>query len=356
MRINRTCCAASLALTLIVTTIARAEVVKIDLRSAPYSQDFFVALCATKSARNNAFAGLAQGNLLSGYQWVEVLPYSTARGAHSVQRVTSTLDSCIQSAFISGAALFIAEIDQSIFAKSKDLLRGSGPGARKERSSGEFTSDASNFAGLVGLHVPDISATPIDYVEKLSSLNPGQNQDGVEWIWRPPTVRLVSRGDQDTTSSQTSSPPVIPTPLIIDNFIPTGLRTVPTVDRVALERFYQALADAEDNSSDYYDLEFRIQSGKLEQIYVHPIQVRRDLETEKGDSVCVFLSGDVAEVDPIELIDNLLQLSSADQDTVSGNWGFYSAHPMLGAPRNWQAAVTSPPACKSPVFMRLRVP
>ena len=117
------------------------------------------------------------------------------------------------------------------------------------------------------------------------------------------------------------------------------------MNRLALERFYQAIADAEDNPNIYYDVVFQIGGGILGDVYVHPLEVRRDAQTEKGDSLCIFFSGSDINADPIELVDRLLQLSNPDADIVSESWGFDSTHPILGTPRNWQAAVTSVPAC-----------
>ena len=80
------------------------------------------------------------------------------------------------------------------------------------------------------------------------------------------------------------------------SLIPTGIKAIPYVQRNALIRFYQALAVAEDNSNDQYDVEFRVREDTLADVFVHPIQVKLDAEFERGDSVCIFFSGDAPNV------------------------------------------------------------
>ena len=322
---------------------ALADVVKTDLRSAASSQTYILAFCAKKGPPDRTLAGLAYGDSSSDYQWIRVLAYPVSHNDSNSQY--SAFDRCGRSALTHKADLFVAQVDETAFLKMKDALEQVGNLPQSRQSLTKYVGILADLARMADLNVPDPSKPPIQFLQDLSTSNAGHFQDGVEWVWQPAVVNLVVH------NIPSNSPPSTPESLApsIDpndrDLIATGTAGVPRVNRLALERFYQALADAEDHPNIYYDVEFDIHGGVLANTYVHPLEVRRDARVEKGDSLCIFFSGRDINSDPIELVDRLLQLSDTEAEMVSASWGFNSTHPILGTPRNWQAAVTSVPAC-----------
>jgi hypothetical protein len=337
------CVTTAVALYCLQCPSAMADVVKTDLRTAASSQTYILAFCALKGGPDRALAGLAYGRLNSDYQWIRVISYPGSRASQSSQY--SDFDSCGRNALIHKADLFVAQVDESAFSKMREALDHVDSLPRSRQSSDTFLRIVSDLSSAAGLTVPDSSTSPVKFVVALSTSNAGHFQDGVEWVWQPPSVKLVPHDAPNTSPPSTPDASVPSSSPIDQDFIATGVGGVPRVNRLALERFYQAIADAEDNPNIYYDVEFQIGGGILGDVYVHPLEVRRDAQTEKGDSLCIFFSGSDINADPIELVDRLLQLSNTDADIVSESWGFDSTHPILGTPRNWQAAVTSVPAC-----------
>ena len=329
-----------------VCSCATAGIVKTDLRSKASSQQFFVVFCAARNTPNQAYAGLAVGSVDSEYQWSEVISYSTSKVFRAEQGVTvPVFDSCTHNALVDTSSLFIAAVDESVFKTAKGLLNHNSTLTQTQKPSDLFQKDAASVSSAAGLHIPDSTSSALEFVNQLSVFNPGRPQDGVEWVWQPPVVRMVTVPESAPANPATPSNAVSTQEQSHDNFISTGVSAIPQIDRAALLRLYQAVADAEDNPNLYYDVELQIEDRALVKVFVHPLELRHDPPIEKGDSACFYFAGDPTNADPIDLLNHLLQLSNTNATEISKSWGFYPAHPLLGSPRNWQAAVTSVPAC-----------
>ena len=292
-----------------------------------------------------AYAGLAAGSVDSEYQWAEVISYSTLRVSRAEGVTVPAFDSCARNALVDKSSLFIASVDESVFKTAKALLNHNSKPTQTQKASDLFQKDAASVSSAAGLHVPDSTSSALEFVNQVCVFNPGRPQDGVEWVWQPPVVRMVTVPESVSANPATQSNGVPTQEQSHDNFISTGVEEVPQIDRAALLRLYQAVAEAEDNPNLYYDVELQIEDKALVKVYVHPLEPRHDPPTEKGDSACIYFTGDPTNADPIDLLNHLLQLSNTNAADVSKSWGFYPAHPLLGSPRNWQAAVTSVPAC-----------
>lgn len=331
---------------LAVGSSATAGVVKTDLRSTANSQQFFLVFCAVRNTPNQAFAALAVSSVSSEYQWSQVISYSASRVSPSDQGVTvPALDSCVRSALVDNSSLFIATVDEPVFETAKSLLNHDNKPTQEQKPSDVFKKDAASVSLAAGLHIPDSARSDLEFVNQLSVFNPGHPQDGTEWVWQPPVVRRVASPELSAANAAGPSESASTQEESNDNLISTGVGAVPQIEGGALLRLYQAVADAEDNPNFSYDVELEIEDRALIKVYVHPLELRHDASTEKGDSLCFYFTGETTDADPIDLLNHLLQLSNTNSDDVSKSWGFYPAHPFLGSPRGWQAAVTAVPAC-----------
>ena len=350
---------AGLLICILCAAHVHGDVVKKDLRTAPLPGEQFVYFCAD-GPNSTGVVGFVQGDQSSGFQLEDWSLGGQKFGSSERQRAVqqAAVEACARSAFSGKTNMFVVEIDSAVYADVKNAFA-------QFRSDGrtEVTDLAIGLGQLLGIKLPTVLAKPFDYIKAIGMLNSGTYQNGGQWLWKPPTIKMVALPSSDpalqTDSHATSQAQMVPSASL--DLIPTGLSTVKFVNRSALQHLYQALADAEDNPNVSYDIELEIADGVATNVFVHPVQMKRDSTLERGDSACVFTNLDSPAINYVELLDTLLLLGSTSAASVSKAWGFAPNHPLLGAPRNWQAAVTAPPACyltaaKGPTLVALLSP
>ena len=332
----------ALPIVLLTGLSARADMTKKDFRSAPLPSEQFIFFCASQSD-GKSVVGLVSGNQASGFlleDWFFGGQRTPPGGEREAQR--SYVEQCVQATLSDKSQTFVAEVDSSVFRQAKDSLLAL-------RTKG--TKDTLDFeiavGQIVGIVLPTTVEKQFAYIKDISALNAFPYQGGGQWIWEAPTIKMRPQSPSGPAQAQvTSDRPGVPT----ENapaWISTGLKSVESIDPRALKDFYQALADAEDNSNVSYVIELAISDKQITNVYVHPVEMMGDVTTSRGNAACIFTNSDTKGIDFVDLMNDLLSLASVHPDEVGKAWGFPANHPLLGAPENWQAAVTSPPACYS---------
>lgn len=330
----------ALPIVLLTGFSARADIAKKDLRSAPVPSEQFIFFCATQGD-GKGVVGFVSGNQASGFlleDWFfggQRTPSGREREAQQ-----SSIEQCVQTTFSDRSQTFVAEIDNSVFLQAKDALL-------VLRTKG--TKDTLDFeiavGQIIGIRLPTTVEKQYTYIKDVSALNASPYQGGGQWIWQPPAIKMSPESPASPTQAPASSDQVAAQPDQMPIWVSTGLKSVESIDARALKDFYQALADAEDNSNVSYVIELAISNKQITDVYVHPIEMMRDVTTVRGSAACIFTNPDTKGIDFVELMNTLLSLASVHHDEIGKAWGFPTNHPLLGAPENWQAAVTSPPAC-----------
>jgi hypothetical protein len=316
-------------------------IVKKDLRSSPDTKIQIVVLCALQQGSNGVFAATAHGDLTSGFAWDRLFRIGESRPINNSETKAGIiqLDNCIHASVGGDDVLFVAEVGSKVYVEINELLCQRSEQRGDTNKNIEMVDLLSAIVKAANLTAPTDDTTAFAYLSSIATANPGSPQDGVQWIWAPPVLKLSAPTPANgSTQADSASYPE-------DELIPVTLAGIQSIDRRALLRFYQALADAEDQPSVSYDIELHIEDESLTSVQVHPVELKREAGFERGDAVCIYTNPDVSFGDPIELLNTLAALSFQQFDHTSDEWGFAASHPMLGTPRNWQAAVTSPPAC-----------
>jgi hypothetical protein len=330
----------ALPIALLTGFSARADIAKKDLRSAPIPSEQFIFFCADQGD-GKGVVGFVSGNQASGFL-LEDWFFGGQRTPSGREREDqhSYIEQCVQATFSDKSQTFVAEIDNSVFLQAKDallVLRTKGT---------KNTLDFEIAVGqIIGLRLPTAVEKQFAYIKDISALNASPYQGGGQWIWQPPAIKMRPESPASPPQTPVSSDQAAAPPDQIPIWVSTGLKSVESIDARALKEFYQALADAEDNSNVSYVIELTISNKQITNVYVHPIEMRRDVTTMRGSAACIFTNPDTRGIDFVELMNTLLSLASVHHDEIGKSWGFPANHPLLGAPENWQAAVTSPPAC-----------
>ena len=281
----------------------RAGIVKTDLRSKVSSQQFFVVFCAARNTPNQAYAGLAAGSVDSEYQWAEVISYSTLRVSRAEGVTVPAFDSCARNALVDKSSLFIASVDESVFKTAKALLNHNSKPTQTQKASDLFQKDAASVSSAAGLHVPDSTSSALEFVNQIVRIQSAVVHRTAWSGFGSPQLCAWSLSLESVSANPATQSNGVPTQeQSHDNFISTGVEEVPQIDRAALLRLYQAVAEAEDNPNLYYDVELQIEDKALVKVYVHPLEPRHDPPTEKGDSACIYFTGDPTNADPIDLL------------------------------------------------------
>jgi hypothetical protein len=330
----------ALPIVLLTGFSVRAEIAKKDLRSAPVPSEQFIFFCADQGDERGV-VGFVSGNQASGFlleDWFlggQRTPSGREREAQQ-----SYIEQCVQATFSDRSQTFVAEIDNSVFLQAKDALL-------VLRTKG--TKDTLDFeiavGQIIGLRLPTTLEKQFAYIKDISALNASPYEGGGQWIWQPPAIKMRPESPASLLQAPASSDQAAAPPEEIPIWVSTGLKSVESIDARALKDFYQALADAEDNSNVSYVIELAISNKQITNVYVHPTEMMRDVTTLRGSAACIFTNPDTKGIDFAELMNTLLSLASVHHDEIGKAWGFPANHPLLGAPENWQAAVTSPPAC-----------
>jgi hypothetical protein len=334
-----------LALAFLIAVIAmctaNADIVKKDLRSVATPEEHFVFFCADHGAVNGV-VGFVQGDQSSGFQFDDWFVGGKPPRSVKARRLAekSAVESCSQGAFSADKVMFVVETDPPLYAQAKDALV-----LFRTKDNTDTVALAISLGQVIGLQLPTVLAPAFDYFKSMSNLNPGLFHDGGQWIWQPPVVQMKPATPPAPSGSASATAQTPAPPTISSDLIPIGTTKVKYIDRSALVRLYQVLADAEGNPNVNYDIELNVLGETVNQVFVHPLQMKRDSTISRGDSTCLFVNLDAPAVDFVELMDALLTLGSSNTDAVFAAWGFFPSDPLLGVPDNWQAAVTSPPAC-----------
>jgi hypothetical protein len=294
--------------------MATADIVKKDLRSVATPEEYFLFFCADHGAVNGV-VGFVQGDQSSGFRFDDwFVDGKLLRSVQARLAEKSTVVSCAQGAFSPNKVMFVVETDPPLYAQAKDALV-----LFRIKDNTDTVALAISLGQAIGLQLPTVLAPAFAYFKSMGNLNPGVFHDGGQWIWQPPVVQMKpatppvpsTAPSGSTSATQTPGPPTISSDLI-----PIGTTKVKYIDRSALVRLYQVLADAEDNPNVNYDIELNVLGETVNQVFVHPLQMKRDPTISRGDSTCLFINFDAPAVDFVELIDALLTLGSSNTGSV----------------------------------------
>lgn len=305
-------------------------VVKKDLRSSPSPGEQFLLFCAT-GPDSAGSVGFVSGDVDGGLQFDDWFVGGPQQSPSDRQRAAqrARVEACERAAFTDISILFVVQIDPKAYA---DALRALAAFRRSGRRN--TTELAISLGQVVAIRLPTTLSLPFDYFRYMGQLNSGARVNGGQWLWVPPTIAMNPANAP--AKEQVPATDSLPRSRGVSNsragLIPTGLATVASVDRSALEHLYQALGDAEDHSNISYAIELEITGAVIANIFVHPVEMKRDAPLERGDSACVFATGETQGINFVELLDALLLLPRTNPAAISHAWGFTPSHPLLGSP------------------------